>query len=122
MATILIVDDSPSMRQLLSALLVRAGHLIVEARDGVDALEQAQATEQVDLALVDVNIPHINGISLVRQLRAVQQTRLIPILMLTTEERREFRDEARKAGATGWVVKPFQPNDLLSLVKRLLAR
>ena len=120
--TILIVDDSPSMRQIIARALNGAGYQTLQAVDGQDALDQLEGGATVDLALVDFNMPRLDGISLVRALRAGEKTRFVPIVVITTETRRERREQARAVGATGWIVKPFQPEDVLTMVKRLLSR
>ena len=122
-ATILIVDDSPSIRQTITSVLCGAGYQTLEAVDGQDALERLSETSgTIALAIVDVNMPRLDGIALVRALRKEERSRYIPILMLTAESRRERREEARKAGATGWIVKPFEVEEVLALVQRLLRR
>lgn len=118
---ILIVDDSPAMRQTIVRALSLAGYSTLEASDGQDALDRIKNGEPIALALVDVNMPRLDGISLVRELRAMPHTRSIPILMVATEPRRERRDEARQAGATGWILKPFRPESLVSRVRELLS-
>ena len=122
-ATILIVDDSPSIRQTITSVLSGAGYKTLEAVDGQDALERLHETSgTISLAIVDVNMPRLDGIALVRALRQAESSRYIPILMLTAESRRERREEARQAGATGWIVKPFEVEEVLALVQRLLRR
>jgi two-component system chemotaxis response regulator CheY len=122
-ATILVVDDSPSIRQTITGVLRSAGYQILEAVDGQDALDRLGDTkESIALAMVDINMPRLDGISLVRALRQAENSRYIPILILTAETRRERREEARKAGATGWIVKPFTAEEVLALVQRLLRR
>lgn len=118
---ILIVDDSPAMRQTIVRALSLAGYSTLEASDGQDALDRIKDGEPIALALVDVNMPRLDGISLVRELRAMPHTRSIPILMVATEPRRERREEARQAGATGWILKPFRPESLVSRVRELLS-
>lgn len=118
---ILIVDDSPAMRQTIARALSLAGYSTLEASDGQDALDRIKDGEPIALALVDVNMPRLDGISLVRELRAMPHTRSIPILMVATEPRRERREEARQAGATGWILKPFRPESLVSRVRELLS-
>lgn len=120
MANILAVDDSKSMRQMVSFTLQSAGHQIVEAEDGQDALEKAQGG-QFDLVLADVNMPRMDGISLVRKLRELPSYKFTPVLMLTTEAGGDKKTEGRSAGATGWIVKPFNPDQLLSTIQRVLA-
>jgi two-component system chemotaxis response regulator CheY len=119
---ILIVDDSPSMRQVLARALSQAGYHTLEAGDGLEALDLLEVGEPIALALVDVNMPRLDGIGLVRKLRATERTRAIPILMVATETRREKREEARLAGATGWILKPFRPESVVSRVRELLHR
>lgn len=119
---ILIVDDSPSMRQVIVRALSQAGYLTLEAGDGQEALDRLKDGSAIDLALVDVNMPRLDGIGLVRELRASERTRLIPILMVATETRRERREEARQAGANGWILKPFRPESVVCRVRELLHR
>lgn len=116
---IMTVDDSLSMRQMVRATLERAGYEVVEASDGVDALSYARE-HPVDLVITDVNMPRMDGISLVRALRALDAYRLTPIILLTTESRQERKLEGKKAGATGWMVKPFDPEQLLATMTRVL--
>ncbi len=120
MANILAVDDSKSMRQMVSFTLQSAGHDIVEAEDGQDALEKAQQGH-FDLVLADVNMPRMDGISLVKKLRELPAYKFTPVLMLTTEAGGDKKTEGRSAGATGWIVKPFNPDQLLSTIQRVLA-
>jgi len=119
MATILAVDDSASMRQMVVFTLKGAGYDVVEAADGVQAL-QAAKTKKVDLVLTDVNMPNMDGITLIKQLRALPNYKFTPILTLTTESAPEKKMEGKAAGATGWIVKPFNPNQLLATVKKVL--
>ena len=119
MATILAVDDSASMRQMVVFTLKGAGYDVVEAADGVQALSKAKSTK-VDLVLTDVNMPNMDGISLIRELRKLPNYKFTPILTLTTESAPEKKAEGKAAGATGWIVKPFNPNQLLATVKKVL--
>lgn len=119
MSKILAVDDSTSMRQMVSFTLQQAGHEVIQAADGQQALQEAK-NGKVDLVLSDVNMPGIDGIELVRQLRTLPGYRFVPILMLTTESTTEKKQEGKAAGATGWIVKPFSPEQLLSTVQRVL--
>jgi two-component system chemotaxis response regulator CheY len=117
--TILAVDDSASMRQMVSFTLRHAGYEVVEAVDGVEALEYARGNV-VSLVLTDVNMPKMDGITLVRELRRLESYRYVPLLMLTTEAGQEKKMEGRKAGATGWLVKPFNPDKLLATIAKVL--
>ncbi len=118
-ATILTVDDSASMRQMVSFTLKRAGYTVVEAADGVEALNYAR-TSAVDLVLTDVNMPNMDGISLVRELRQLQAYKFVPMLMLTTESGQDKKMQGKAAGATGWLVKPFNPEKLLATIVKVL--
>ena len=119
MAAILAVDDSASMRQMVTFTLREAGYEVVDAADGVQALELAKS-RQFDLVLSDVNMPNMDGISLIRALRELPAYRFTPILMLTTEAGSDKKQEGKSAGATGWIVKPFNPEQLLSTIKRVV--
>lgn len=119
MRTVLAVDDSTSMRQLVRATLQSAGYDVVEAADGQEALDYARVNA-VDLVISDVNMPRMDGITLIGELRALPAYRLIPMLMLTTESSQEKKMEGKRAGATGWIVKPFNPAQLLATLQKLL--
>jgi two-component system chemotaxis response regulator CheY len=119
MAKILAVDDSASMRQMVSFTLKGAGHQVTEASDGVEALKIAQGQE-MDLVLSDVNMPNMNGIDLCAQLRKLPSYKFTPILMLTTESTGDKKMAGKTAGATGWIVKPFNPDQLLTTIKKVL--
>lgn len=120
MARIMVIDDSNSMRALVKEVLVGAGHEVIEAVDGEDALRRVKAAT-VELFLCDVNMPKIDGLSLVKQLRGMPQFKFSPILMLTTEIDPEKKRIAKSAGATGWLVKPFQPDQLLATIRKVLS-
>ena len=117
--TILTVDDSTSMRQMVRATLQSAGYGVVEAADGQEALEFARGNA-VDLVISDVNMPRMDGIRLVHELRSLPGYRLTPLLLLTTESSQERKLEGKRAGATGWIVKPFNPTQLLATLTKLL--
>ena len=119
MANILAVDDSASMRQMVAFTLTNAGHQVVSAADGKDALEKA-GSERFDLVLTDVNMPLMDGITLTKELRALPAYRFTPILMLTTESGADRKLEGKAAGATGWIVKPFNPDQLIAVVNKVL--
>ncbi len=116
---ILAVDDSPSMRQLVRGTLTGAGYELTQRADGLEALEYAKE-HSADLVLTDLNMPRMDGIALVRELRGLPEYQGIPILLLTTESNPELKKQAMQAGCTGWLVKPFSPADLLASVKRAL--
>jgi two-component system, chemotaxis family, chemotaxis protein CheY len=119
MSRILAVDDSPSMRQMVAFTLRSAGFDVAEAEDGVIALELARK-EKFSLAIVDINMPNMDGMALVRALRAEADYKFTPLLMLTTEASPERKQEGKAAGATGWIVKPFNPEQLVATIKRVL--
>jgi two-component system chemotaxis response regulator CheY len=119
MAKILAVDDSASMRQMVSFTLKGAGHDVIEASDGVEALKLAQG-QSVDLVLSDVNMPNMDGLTLCKNLRQLGTYKFTPILMLTTESTGDKKMEGKSAGATGWIVKPFNPDQLLTTIKKVL--
>jgi two-component system chemotaxis response regulator CheY len=113
------VDDSASLRQMVSVVLRGGGYAVIEAKDGLDALAQLQARE-LSLILTDINMPRMDGIELTRQLRAMPQHKFVPIVLLTTESHPEKKQEGKAAGATGWIVKPFTPDQLLAVVKKVV--
>ena len=119
MASILAVDDSASMRQMVGFTLKGAGFDVVEAVDGQDALRLAKGTK-VNLVITDVNMPNMDGIALVRELRALADYKFTPILLLTTESGEAKKAEGKAAGATGWLVKPFNPEQLLATIKKVM--
>ena len=119
MHSILAVDDSASMRQMVAFTLKSAGYNVIEAADGQEAFEKARG-ETVDLVLTDQNMPRMDGITLVKNLRGLATYTATPILILTTESSDEMKAKGRAAGATGGLVKPFDPNKLLDVVKRVI--
>lgn len=116
---IMTADDSTSMRQMICFTLKQAGYDIVEACDGKEALSKIDSSS-VDMLITDLNMPNVDGIELIRQVRAKPQCKFIPIIMLTTESAGDKKVAGKSAGATGWIVKPFQPQQLLDVVKRVL--
>ncbi len=119
MASILSVDDSTSMRQIISFTLKGAGYEVVEAEDGVKALEIAK-TRSFDLVVTDVNMPNMDGVTLIKELRNMPDYKFSPILMLTTESSADKKQAGKAAGATGWIVKPFDPENLLDTIRKIL--
>ncbi|MGE0482994.1 MAG: response regulator [Gammaproteobacteria bacterium] len=119
MANVLAVDDSASMRQMVSFTLKGAGYDVTEAIDGQDALSKARSGK-VDVVLTDVNMPNMDGIELIRQLRNLPQYKFTPMLLLTTESGADKKAEGKAAGATGWLVKPFNPDQLLATISKVL--
>lgn len=117
---ILAVDDSAIMRDLLYSTLQAAGYEVILARDGAEALEHAQHSG-TDLVITDLHMPKLDGIALIRELRRLERYRFVPMLMLTTESQPTIKQQAKAAGATGWIVKPFDPERLVSCIQRVLA-
>ena len=119
MANILIVDDSMTMRQMVNFTIASAGHKVTEAGNADEALLAAQK-ERFDLVISDVNMPGRTGIELVAELRKIPDYKFTPILVLTTESQPEMKSKGRAAGATGWIVKPFDPEALLAVLRKVL--
>jgi two-component system chemotaxis response regulator CheY len=118
-ARILAVDDSASMRQMVAFALTSAGFEVVEAEDGVVALEKAKQ-EKFNAVVADVNMPNMDGITLIRHLRQLPDYKFTPLLMLTTEAGLDKKQEGKAAGATGWLVKPFNPEQLVATLRKVL--
>lgn len=117
--TVMIVDDSSSMRQLVKMSLTSAGHQVIEASDGRDALNKLTG-QKINLIISDVNMPNLDGIGLVKAVKARPEYRFTPIIMLTTESEQSKKAEGQAAGAKAWIVKPFQPQQLLAAVEKLM--
>lgn len=120
MANILAVDDSSSMRQMVTFTLKGAGHQVTEAADGQEALNKAKS-QQFDLIITDVNMPVMDGITFIKNLRGEANYKFTPMLMLTTESAADKKAQGKAAGATGWIVKPFNPDQLLNTVNKVLS-
>uniref|UniRef100_A0A9E8CKG8 Response regulator n=1 Tax=Bosea sp. NBC_00436 TaxID=2969620 RepID=A0A9E8CKG8_9HYPH len=119
MANVLTVDDSPSIRQMIKLVLSGAGHQVAEAGDGADGLAKAKA-QRFDLIITDLNMPVMNGLEMIRGMRALPSFAGIPIVFLTTESDDAVKQQAKAAGATGWITKPFKPEQLLAVVAKLV--
>ncbi len=117
--TILIVEDSKSMRKLVAYTLIGAGHDVLEAADGKEALSRLNS-ESVDMIISDLNMPNMDGLQLLKLLRGSAAYKFTPIIMLTTEAQVDKVMQAKMAGVSGWIVKPFQPEKLLQTVKKFL--
>jgi len=116
---ILCVDDSASIRQLVGLTLTGAGYTVVEAGDGREALAKVGTTD-VDLVVTDLNMPNMDGLTMIREFRRLPRCRGVPIVFLTTESDEAKKREAKEAGATGWITKPFKQEQLLAVVRKLL--
>lgn len=117
--TIMTVDDSASVRLMVNFTLKELGYHIVEAENGMEALKKLEK-KQIDMLITDINMPELDGISLVKKVRANPAYKFIPIIMLTTESQAEKKNEGKAAGATGWIVKPFKPDQLAAVVRKVL--
>jgi len=117
--SILAVDDSASIRQMVGFTLKSSGYEVTEAVDGMDGLEKAKG-KTFNLILTDQNMPRMDGLTLIKNLRALPQYKTVPILMLTTESSDTMKQQGRTAGATGWLVKPFDPQKLVEVVKKVI--
>jgi two-component system chemotaxis response regulator CheY len=117
--TILTVDDSPSIRQMLTYVLETNGYRVLQASDGAEGLEVARSNK-VDMILTDQNMPKMDGLSLIRELRALPAYEKTPIVMLTTESSLSMKEQGRGAGATGWMVKPFDPERLVEMLRKVI--
>jgi len=117
--TILIADDSESIRELVEMTLRQAGYDVIKTIDGEHAL-QFMHGQQIHLVITDLNMPKIDGIQLIREIRKNEQYTALPVLLLTTESQASKKEEAKQAGATGWIVKPFVPEKLLSVVQKVI--
>jgi two-component system chemotaxis response regulator CheY len=116
---ILTVDDSSTMRQMITFTLKGAHYEVLEAGDGVEALEVAKG-KKLSLIITDVNMPRMDGLTLVARLRALPEFKFTPILVLTTESDASMKQKGKEAGATGWIVKPFSPEKLLDVVGKVI--
>lgn len=117
--TIMTVDDSASVRQMVAFTLKQNGYDVVEAVDGKDALGKLGGVK-VDMVITDLNMPNLDGIGLIKGVRALPAHRFTPIIMLTTESQDAKKTEGKAAGATGWIVKPFKPEQLIAVVKKVI--
>jgi two-component system chemotaxis response regulator CheY len=117
--TLLTVDDSASVRQMIQFTLESAGYNVIQAVDGKDGLSKLQK-HPVDMVITDLNMPHMDGIEMIRGARQLPGFKFIPIIMLTTESQPQKKMEGKSAGATGWIVKPFKPEQLLGVVRKVL--
>ena len=117
--TVLIVDDSESIREVVSFTLENAGYNVIVAIDGTDAIKHFDG-KTIDLLLTDLHMPNMNGIELIKEVRKIEAYARIPILFLTTESQRDKKMEAKDAGATGWIIKPFIPAKLLEAIVKVI--
>ena len=114
------VDDSASIRQMVTFTLKGAGYDVIEAVDGVDGLAKMGSSADIGMVITDLNMPNLDGIGFIKKVRANPKTKFVPIVMLTTESQAEKKQAGKSAGATGWIVKPFKPDQLLGVVKKVM--
>ncbi len=117
--SIMTVDDSASVRQMVSFTLREAGYNVIEASDGKDAVSKINLAD-LNLIVTDLNMPNMDGIELIKTVRSMPKYKFLPIIMLTTESQNEKKMEGKNAGATGWIVKPFKPEQLLAVIKKVI--
>jgi two-component system, chemotaxis family, chemotaxis protein CheY len=117
--TIMTVDDSNSVRQMVAFTLRQQGYDVVEAVDGLDAQEKLKTT-RIDLLITDLNMPNCDGLTLIQEVRQMPAYKFMPILFLTTESSDEKKLKAKSVGATGWIIKPFKPDQLIQVIKKVL--
>lgn len=118
--TALVVDDSTTMRQMVAFTLTNAGFEVIEAEHGKDAVAKVSSVSRVDLVVTDLNMPEMDGITLIQALRGMAAFKFTPILMLTTESADDKKMAGKAAGATGWIVKPFSPEVMLKVIAKVL--
>ncbi len=116
---ILFVDDSGSIRTLVRMILENAGYEVIAGEDGTDALPHLNG-QHIDLVITDLHMPKMNGLELIKEIRKRQEYKYVPILFLTTETKPELKQEAKAAGATGWITKPFDKEKLLKIIKKVI--
>ncbi|PLX81125.1 MAG: two-component system response regulator [Desulfuromonas sp.] len=117
---ILTVDDSSTVRQALGMTLRDAGYEVLEAEDGEEALRLFEAHEAIDMLVTDLNMPNLNGLGLIEKVRKLPGWRFLPIIMLTTESKQSLKDEGKRVGASGWLTKPFKPEQVLGVVRMVM--
>ena len=118
--TVLVVDDSATMRQMVTFTLSGAGYQVVEAGNGKEAVGKLTGGAKPDLVVTDLNMPEMDGITLIKEIRKMAALKFTPILMLTTESADDKKKEGQEAGATGWIVKPFNPEQMLKVIAKVL--
>ncbi|GAB1432713.1 response regulator [Spirochaetota bacterium] len=117
--SILLIDDSATIRHSVSYILEQEGYQLIEAADGLNGLKQLVTAAKLDLVITDINMPNMDGISFIKKAREIPKYKSIPILILTTESQGSKMTEGMEAGATGWIVKPFSAEKLLAVVKKV---
>ena len=118
--TVMVVDDSVTMRQMVSFALTSAGYQVVEAGDGEEAVGKLKGGAKPNLVIADLNMPIMDGLSLIKAIREMPNFKFTPVLMLTTEADESKKKEGQTAGATGWIVKPFNPEQLLKAIEKVM--
>ena len=121
MKKVLVVDDSPTVRQQVSMALKQAGFVVIEANDGMDGAAKVAANPDIGMVILDVNMPRMNGLEMLEKIKQAPENAKLSVIMLTSEGERSLIDRAKKAGAKGWIVKPFKADLLVGAVRKLLA-
>lgn len=121
-AKVLVVDDSRTIRQLIVSALVQAGYQVVEAEDGREGLRAISQQRDIAMVICDVNMPNMNGLEMLAQVKADPSNAALPIFMLTTEGKAELIQQAKRSGAKGWIVKPFKPDQVVAAVRKVIGR
>ena len=119
MKTILAVDDSVTMLETIAITLEKEGYNVVKAKDGVDALQKLQSGKKFNVILTDVNMPNMDGLTFTREAKKIAAYRFTPVIVLTTESQGGKKEEGKAAGATGWIVKPFKPEQLVAVIRKV---
>ncbi|MCE3226849.1 MAG: putative response regulator receiver protein [Bacteroidetes bacterium] len=118
--TILVIDDSESIREVITVGLQSSGYNVIKGINGADGLEQLRQSQGIDLVITDLNMPVMDGISFVKEVRKDANYRFLPIIVLTTESQETKKQEAREAGATAWIIKPFSKEKLVNVIKKIV--
>ena len=116
---VLTVDDSKTMLQMLQFALKQGGYEVIQGENGQEGLDLLEANSNIDVIITDINMPVMDGITFIKELRKKPQNKAIPVLILTTESSQSKKEEGRSAGATGWIVKPFDPGKLLDVIRKV---
>ncbi len=117
---ILIIDDSESIREVVASALEQSGYNVIKGINGLDGLKCLKEAEAIDLIVTDLNMPIMDGISFLKEVRSIDTYKYLPVIILTTESQEQKKQEAKNAGATGWIIKPFSKEKLLEVIKKVI--
>jgi two-component system chemotaxis response regulator CheY len=121
MKKVLVVDDSPTIRQQIGRALAEAGFEVIEATDGVDGIDKIAGDKAIGIVILDINMPRMNGLEMLEKVKAESSNEGLPVIMLTSEGQKSLIERAKRAGAKGWIVKPFKADLLVGAVRKLIA-